>query len=686
MSTTHIPPYLRFLPPTLLAHLNASADPVVAVPGLSRTPGISEQFGRIETDDAMRFVVALYEQVRDPLCAILLQRQEDRAFVDQQTLACVEHNQGRDYRAASYETVIGKSDHNGRIVVGPSLQPLPTHTVDIPPSMQGEHITLFGPPDDPRMAINAMNSLHRRLPNEPAIIARLVEESGQMPRWGADNEDSMTPLAPTLLAANAHLLGCYDGSLTYDDPTTGRHYAIASTGLAKAIKRIPGLALPDGHHLWHGQPLPLHLVDFALQLFHNWRYPEALVFYVPKLESEEEAAYFKTLIRCAEEQLQTLHPSYEIGSIRLFVVFEHPRAIFRIREIAEALAPYFLGGSLGWHDFLASTARLFRHDPNYRIPVKADPNIVINRIKASHDRLVRELTPIQGIKIGGMYGILYEDGDPRSFEVCMVGYIKDVVTQLKRGLDGFWVAHPNFVRIGIALVEAWRRRQRDPQNTDLHELICALVPSPTEQAPLLRFVNGPDIAGLSEDDPLYLRGILAADLAVSDVIANDHPDEVRYNIFQALQYLADWLRGNGCVALPAAMTNASGESVFVRVMDDLATTERSRWELWAEVAHKRVSLQTFERLLSEEIDFLREGRQTPTKRVQIRWQGECARWYPIAIKLLRQLVTDPEPVEFVSELLLPFTFDVIRNAEDPWAAACSLCPNHYNEAPHPSDL
>ena len=39
---------------------------------------------------------------------------------------------------------------------------------------------------------------------------------------------------------------------------------------------------------------------------------------------------------------------------------------------------------------------------------------------------------------------------------------------------------------------------------------------------------------------------LAADIAVSDVIENHDPEEVRYNVFQALQYLADWLSGNGC--------------------------------------------------------------------------------------------------------------------------------------------
>ncbi|MCB9640057.1 MAG: hypothetical protein H6728_04565 [Myxococcales bacterium] len=682
MPSVHIPAYLRFIPSDLLKHLVDAAEPIEAIPGLAVTAGLRQRFAKIETEDAFRFVVELYEKMRPRLSDILEQRQKDRDFLDQEMLVCMQHNEGVDYLSAEYETLLGKRDAVGRVLVGPLPQKETGHKVTIPPSMQGEQVTLFGPPDDPRMAINAMNALHRRLPDEPEIVTKLVEEAGQLPRWGADNEDSMTPLAENLLAANTHLLGCYDGTLTFEDPKTGKKYALEAEGRSKPIKRIPGLAIPDGHHLWQGNPLPLHIVDFALQLFHNWRYPEALVFYIPKLENEEEAAYLKEMIQQAEEQLHAIHPSYEIGSIRLFIVFENPRAIFRIREMAEALYPYFLGGSLGWHDFLASAARLFRNDPNYRIPVKADPNIVINRIKASHDLLAEALTPIQGIKIGGMYGVLYEDGNPKSFEVCMVGYIKDVITQLKRGLDGFWVAHPNFVRIGLALVEAWRRKQEDPQGTALSELICALVPSATEQAPLMRFVFGDDIPGLSKDDPLYLRGVLAADLAVSDVIPNNHPDEVRYNIFQALQYLADWLRGNGCVALPAAMTNASGESVFVRIMDDLATTERSRWELWAEVAHHRVSLDEFERYLDEEVAFIRENKETPTKRVQIRWEGDCARWYPIAIKILRQLVTAQEPVEFVSELLLPFTFDAIRKAEDPWEAACLQCPGRYHEGIH----
>ena len=119
---------------------------------------------------------------------------------------------------------------------------------------------------------------------------------------------------------------------------------------------------------------------------------------------------------------------------------------------------------------------------------------------------------------------------------------------------------------------------KQPKDKALHEPNLCLGTNPKEQEPLLDFVYGPDVDGLDEEDELYERGVLAADIEVSDIISNDDEQEVRYNIFQAVQYIADWLVGNGCVALPAKMKNSEGEEVFVRIMDDLATTERSRWE------------------------------------------------------------------------------------------------------------
>ncbi|MCP4807301.1 MAG: hypothetical protein GY913_32795 [Proteobacteria bacterium] len=659
-----IPAYLDFLPQPLLDELVTAAEPCPDVPGLSIAPGQRAAFPAVETTEALEVVCEVYRTVHAQLSAVLEQRKVDRVFLD---AVCAEDP----------HAVLGAVDSAGRVVAGPTPSP-DCAPVVVPDWLQGEHVTLFGPPDTPKMAINAMNALHRRRADEPELVGSLVSASGQVPRWGADDEDSKTPIMRSFLAACENLIGCFDGTLSFDDEARGRSYRLADRDLALPIKRFPGLALPDGSHLLDGSPLPLHLVDFVLHSWHNRTRPQALVFYVPKLENEEEAAYLAALIRAAESAIHAREPSYVAGTIRVLLVFENPRAIFRIRAMAHALEPWFVGGSLGWHDFLASTARLYKNDPAYRIPVKADPDIVIRHIRESHRILVRELGSLGAITIGGMYGILFEEGDAASYRVTMVGFIRDVVTQMKRGLGGFWVAHPDFVRVGIALVEAWRRHERG-DSSDLTDLVRALVPDEVEQGPLVEFVFGPDVEGLTPEDPGYARAVLAADLAISPIIRNDDPDEVRYNVFQALQYLADWLCGNGCVALPATMTDRRGDTVFVRVMDDLATTERSRWELWAEVAHGRVSTELFEQILAEEMAFIREGRATATRKTQVRWAGDAVRWYPVAEKLLRQLVCSDDPPEFVTELTLAFTFDVVRDAKDPWAAASALCPGRFGD-------
>ena len=667
--------YGDFVAPPLLALLRAAAEPVSAVSGLAVAPGLRARFPHVETDAALGLVAHVARSVGPQLAAVLKQRALDRAFIDAHTRRLVDAAAG-----SRPGTVIGLKDADGRVVVGPLEGSAAPMQVTVPPFLEGDQVTLFGPPDTARMAINAMNAVHRVPKGEPAIVAELVEASGQVPRWGADDEDSQTPIMDRFLQACSHLMGCYDGTLTAPGKAGGPPRVLAAERRSIPIKRIPGLALPDGFHLLDGQPLPLHLFDFVTHVWHNRLRPEALVFYVPKLENEEEAAYVRQLIEVTEAAVRAADPSTPAWVVKILCVFENPRAIFRIREMAVALGPHFLGGSLGWHDYLASAARLFRHDPTYRIPVKADPNIVVRHIQASHLRLAEEMKAIGGLAIGGMYGVLPMPNDPRSWMVSMVGFIRDVTTQLRRGLNGYWVAHPDFVRVGMALVEAFRRGEADPADDSLRRLVCALVTEPAEQARALAALEASDPAPLSPDDPDFHRSLLAADLDTSSLIANHDLEEVRYNVFQALQYLAAWLSGTGCVALPATLSTADGEAVFVRIMDDLATTERSRWEVWAEVHHGRVSVDTFEQVLAEEVAFIRAGEADGMRRVQVRWEGEAARWYPVAVHLLRQLVTDGQPVEWATQLLMPFTLPPVREAADPWQAALTSCPGLYRTA------
>jgi len=669
------PMYRDFLSDAWMAHLLAQSVPVPGVDGLRQVGACAG----LETRAALEFLRDLHLAVEHDLRGVLERRAADRAFIDERTRACVglNHELGIRFRDAGYQTVIGMQDGDGRVVIGPlRADYAEAHgqvpIAPLPPFLQGHHVTLFGPPDDAKLSINAMNAFHRRIEGEPAIVQELLHSSGTVAMWGADDEDSKTPLRSALAEAGENLTRCLRGDLACTDARTGRTYALAADRRSRPIKRIPGLALPCAFLFRGGNPLPLHLYDFALHLFTNWRNPEALAFYVPKLENDEEAAYLAGMLRHAERLLAMREPAYRPGGIRLLIVLENPRAVFRLNEIIDALHPYFAGASLGWHDYLASTARLMKEDPNYRIPVKTDPEIVIKHIKASHELLARVVRPRGGISIGGMYGVLPSENrvESESFQAAIRGFFRDAFTQLKRGLDGFWVAHPDFVRLGLALVEAWKRLQTGERGP-IEALVRGLLAA-RHQQPMLDFIFGPDIASLDRADPLYARALLAADRPQSDCIANDDPQEVRYNCFQCLQYLADWLCGNGCVALPAAI-----DGVSVRVMDDLATTERSRWEVWHEVRHGRVKVEDLVRIAHEEMHFIQKDRSAPGKAVQVKWDDRTRGWYPVAMHLMLQLMTAERPVEFASELLLPFTVESVRAAADPLAVAMAVEPAKY---------
>jgi malate synthase len=587
-----------------------------------------------------------------------------------------------DFLDERYDTIIGQEDAQGRIVMGPKNEfyakagggkPISA----IPDYLSGPHVTLFGPPDDPKLSINAMNAFHRKLKDEPVVVTELLANSKYSPKWGADDEDSKTPLRRDLISAGVNLTGCFDGDLSFVDPKTKKSYQLEKDHLSHPIKRFPGLALPCSFLFYRDEPLPLHLYDFALHLFKNWQHNDALCFYVPKLENEEEASYIRLMIETAEKLIQKNHPAYKIGSIRLLIVLENPRAIFRVNEIMDNLYPYFAGASLGWHDYLASTARVFKEDGNYRIPVKADPNIVIKYIKASHDLLSEVVGSRGGIKIGGMYGILPMDNELSgdSFQITIKGFIKDVVTQMKRNLSGFWVAHPDFVRLGLAIVEAWRLHEKK-DSSKLDRLVTSLLVK-KDQIEILKFIHGPDLTGLKVESPLYPRALLVADIAESDFIHNNDPEEIRYNVFQTLQYLTDWLSGNGCVALPSQIAG-----IPVRVMDDLATAERSRWEVWHEIRHGRFKLEDFLKIAHEEMLFIRKEKSDGKKIVQVKWDERSEKWYPIAFNLMIQLMTKREPVEFATELLMPFTIDSIRDDSDSWTTLSKMDPKKYGIDPY----
>jgi len=91
---------------------------------------------------------------------------------------------------------------------------------------------------------------------------------------------------------------------------------------------------------------------------------------------------------------------------------------------------------------------------------------------------------------------------------------------------------------------------------------------------------------------------------------------VRGNISVALQYLAAWLRGSGAVAIN-------------NLMEDAATAEISRSQIWQWLAHGRIDADAVERVTQEEMDKLGPD-------------------FEEARALFERIATQPEYVEFLT--------------------------------------
>lgn len=93
--------------------------------------------------------------------------------------------------------------------------------------------------------------------------------------------------------------------------------------------RPRGWHLPEKHFLIHGQPISGSIFDFGLFFFHNAK--ELLnrgsgpYFYLPKLQSAEEAQLWADIFEEAENSL-----GIPRGSIKCTVLIEHLLASFQV--------------------------------------------------------------------------------------------------------------------------------------------------------------------------------------------------------------------------------------------------------------------------------------------------------------------------------------------------------------------
>jgi malate synthase len=406
----------------------------------------------------------------------------------------------------------------------------------LPKDLLDRRVEITGPVDR-KMVINALNS--------GADV------------YMADFEDASTPTWDNLLEGQMNLMDAVRREIAFDDPQTGRHYALADK-IATLLVRPRGWHL-DEAHLWvDGAPMSGALFDFGLYVFHNAR---ALLtrgtgpyFYLPKIESRHEARLWNDVFVASQRQLGLPN-----GTIKATVLIETILAAFEMDEILWELREHSSGLNCGRWDYIYSFIKKFAEDPACVLPDRAQVTMTAHFLRSYSQLLIKTCHRRNVHAMGGMAAQIPIRDNPAANEAAMEKVRADKLREVGDGHDGTWVAHPGLVPIAKAIFD--------------------------------QHMTGPNqIARKRQDLHVGASDLLAVP---SGTITEAG---LRQNINVGIGYIEAWLRGSGCVPLH-------------HLMEDAATAEISRAQLWQWIRHgatlsdgRVVDLSLCRTVLAEELD------------------------------------------------------------------------------------
>jgi malate synthase len=389
-------------------------------------------------------------------------------------------------------------------------------------------------------------------PAPPKLKDRRVEITGPTERkmvinalnsgargFMADFEDANSPTWDNMIQGQINLTQAIDRELGFTSEE-GKTYEL-NDETATLLVRPRGWHLPERHIEIGGRPAAGALVDFGLYFFRNARRllerGAGPYFYLPKMESHLEARLWNDVFTFAQEQVGIDH-----GTIKATVLIETFPAAFEMEEILYELRDHSAGLNAGRWDYIFSVIKTYREKPDFVLPDRAKVTMTVPFMRAYTELLVRTCHRHGAHAMGGMAALIPSRRDPEANERALAGVRSDKEREAGDGFDGTWVAHPD------------------------------LVPTATEQFDAV-LGDKPNQVDRRRDDV----DVTAADLLDVPATPGEVTEEgVRGNVQVGIEYIDSWLNGNGAVAIN-------------NLMEDAATAEISRSQIWQWKTHGRIS-------------------------------------------------------------------------------------------------
>jgi malate synthase len=425
---------------------------------------------------------------------------------------------------------------------------LPDFLEETRPVREGDWRVPPAPPDlaDRRVEITG--------PTDRKMVINALNSGAKV--FMADFEDANSPTWENMVDGQRNLSEAIDRTIRLEQ---GEKVYELQDETATLLVRPRGWHLVERHFEVDGKPSSGSLFDFGLYLFRNHERLRAAgtgpYFYLPKLESHREARLWNRAFELAQDTL-----GIPRGTIRATVLIETVLAAFEMDEILHELGPHATGLNAGRWDYLFSFIKKLGHRPEFVLPDRNVVGMGVPFMRSYAELLVKTCHRRGAHAIGGMAAFIPSRRDPEVNTVALAKVREDKEREASQGYDGTWVAHPDLVPVAL-------------------EVFDRVLGERANQLDVLR-----------ED----FEATAAELLNVAATPGEITEDGLRNDVSVGIQYLAAWLNGAGAVAI-------------FNLMEDAATSEISRSQVWQWLHHGRVSHDDVRRITDEEIAKLGEG-------------------------------------------------------------------------------
>ena len=351
----------------------------------------------------------------------------------------------------------------------------------------------------------------------------------------ADFEDANSPTWSNLVEGQVNLIDAIERRIDFTSPE-GKEYRLIDE-VATLLVRPRAWHLDESHVEVDGAPISGSLFDFGLYFFHNAKRLLAKgsgpYFYLPKLESHLEARLWNDVFNLAQDELGVPR-----GTIRATVLIETILAAFEMEEILYELRDHSSGLNAGRWDYIFSIIKKFRNRPEFVLPDRVQVTMTVPFMRSYTELLVKTCHRRGAHAMGGMAAFIPSRRDAEVNRVALAKVKEDKDREANDGFDGTWVAHPDLV----------------PTATEAFDRVLGDRPNQLER-------QRPEVS------------VTAGQLVDVKVPGGTITENgLRLNTSVGIQYIESWLRGTGA----AAINN---------LMEDVATAEISRSQVWQWVRH-----------------------------------------------------------------------------------------------------